>query len=90
MTLIEKYEKLSSSQKERFKEVKDEAGLNSFLLEMNATLSDDEKQAVLEYLETSKLPLSIDVLEDVAGGFAFYFPGFACDRCGKPMGQCIC
>jgi len=68
MTLIEKYEKLSSSQKVRLKVVKDEAGLNSFLSEMNATLSDDEKQAVLEYLETSKLPLSIGVLEDVAGG----------------------
>ena len=68
MTLREKYMKLTDEQKEKLKDVKDEAGLDSFLSEMNATLSDEERQAVIEYLKTGSLPLTIDVLEDVAGG----------------------
>ena len=68
MTLIEKYRKLSEDQKEKLKHVKDEVGLNNFLLEMNATLSDEEKRSVLEYLQTGNLPLTIEILADVAGG----------------------
>ena len=52
MTLIEKYRKLSEDQKEKLKHVKDEVGLDNFLSEMNATLSDEEKRSALEYLQT--------------------------------------
>ena len=81
---------LTPEEQREFAALKSEAEFEEFIIKKGLSFSDTEKALILEHFKTGKLPLADEQLEDVAGGFAFYFPGFACDRCGKPMGQCIC
>ena len=82
--------RLTPEEQREFAALKTEAEFEEFITKKGLFLSDSEKALVLEHYKTGKLPLSSEQLNDVAGGFAFYFPGFACDRCGKPTSQCIC
>jgi hypothetical protein len=71
MSIAEKYKNLSAEQREKFNALKDSAGLDIFLSETGMDMNPDEKAQVLQYIESGKLPLTDEELENVAGGGCF-------------------
>ena len=68
MTLQEKFQALTPEQREKFYTIKDSAGLDGFLAETGAALSQEEKERVMELITSGKLPVADEELDNVAGG----------------------
>ena len=68
MTLAEKLQALTPEQREKFYTIKDSAGLDGFLAETGAALSQEEKERVMELITSGKLPVADEELDNVAGG----------------------
>ncbi|MCL2078569.1 MAG: hypothetical protein FWH17_01855 [Oscillospiraceae bacterium] len=68
MTMQEKFAALTPLQREKLDELKDNAKMEAFLSENDIKLTDEEKTQILEFIESGKLPLSDEQLENVAGG----------------------
>ncbi|MCL2051501.1 MAG: hypothetical protein FWG91_07230 [Lachnospiraceae bacterium] len=64
----EKFVALTPVQREKLDELKDSAKLDAFLLENGCELTVEEKEMLIDFIETGKLPLSDEQLENVAGG----------------------
>jgi hypothetical protein len=69
MTITEKFATLTPEQREKFNAVKDGAGLDVFISETSVEITDEEKLQILSYIESGKLPLADEELDNVAGGF---------------------
>ena len=68
MTLLKKLQALTPGQWGKFHALKDGAGLDAFLSETGVELTAEEKAQALEYIESGKLPLDDEKLDNVAGG----------------------
>ena len=79
MTLTEKFAKLTPEQREKFSAVSDSAGLDAFLAETGAALSQEEKARVMELITSGKQPLADEELENASGG-----GGSPISFCGAP------
>ena len=71
MTQKENFKGITPEHLEKFKVLKDSAGLDALLTEAGIELTAEEKTKVLEYIESGKLPLADEELENVAGGIKF-------------------
>ena len=68
MSLFEKLETLTPEQLERFYAITCENDLDSFLTDTNIEITDEIKESIIEFINTGTLPVSDDVLKEVAGG----------------------
>jgi len=82
MTIAEKFANLTPEHLEKFKALKDSAGLDAFLTETGLELTAEEKAKVLQYIESGKLPLADEELDNVAGGGCGIDPFYIC-VCGR-------
>ena len=71
MTFTEKFANLTPEHLEKFNALKDGAGLDALLTESGIELTAEEKTKVLEYIESGKLSLADEELDNVAGGIKF-------------------
>ena len=68
MTLTQKFQTLTTEQKEQFKAVKDDAALDAFASEYSIDLTAEQKADAQEYFKTGVLSLDDEELDNVAGG----------------------
>ena len=68
MNLTERFAALTPEQREKFYTVSDSAGLDAFLAETDAALSQEEKARVMELITTGMLPIADEELDNAAGG----------------------
>ena len=68
MSVIKKFNELTSEQQEAFNEIKSVEALDKFIADNNINLTDGEKSSVVVYLETGMMPLDDDDMDAVTGG----------------------
>ena len=69
MTITEKFAKLTPEQSRKFIALENGAELDAFLSNVGLELTDEEKAQVLEFIESGKMQLSDEDIENAAGGF---------------------
>jgi len=83
MTFTEKFANLTPEYLEKFNALKESAGLDALLTEAGLELTAEEKTKVLQYIETGKLPLADEELDNVAGGGGGIDTVWFCCTCGR-------
>jgi len=68
MSLIKKYQSLTPTQQTSFIAVKNMDELEALLTSQKLVMTDAEKESFMEYIQSGKLPLDDDDMEQVAGG----------------------